>query len=193
MGNQILHIVTGPLNTVDMEFPGETTVGDIGLTRFAGQLGAVVEFRDNNVPFDASIGTLFGGEYQLVQTVAGSTLAPAVGLVANWTDLVNFVVSPDLPTQPGSASAGIYVSAPTKGNFCMIQVSGVATALCATLTETGVIGDAMFVVTGAKVNNLADATAITAGNLNDYIGDAAELPVTATLNKLFLKGVHRNR
>ena len=189
---EILHVVTGPLNTVDMEYPGETTVGDIGLTRFAGQKGAIVKYRTNNVPYDSSIGTLYGGEYQLVQTIAGSTIAPAVGLVANWNDLDDFVVTPDLPTQPGSAAAGVYISAPTKGNWCFIQISGVGTALCGTLTETGVIGDTMFVTTGAKVINLADATAITVGHLNDVLGTAAELPVTATLNKIHLDNTKRN-
>jgi hypothetical protein len=72
---------------------------------------------------DTDIGTCYDGEYQYVQTKAASVAAPALGLVAFWTDQENYIVTPDAPASSGCI-AGVYLSAPTKGYFCVIQRGG---------------------------------------------------------------------
>ena len=188
--SQILHLADPRLNMVDLEFPGETSVGDLGVSRFRGQIGAAQIFRNGEVKFNSSIGTLFGGRYQLVLTKAASAIAPARGLIAFWPDgetYEDFVVTPDIPA--GSALvAGIYISAPTKGQYCIIQTSGLASVQAvASLTKgTPAIGDIGSVATGAKVDILADATAVTWATLRTRLGIYYELPVNATINVMQL-------
>lgn len=191
--SQILHLADPRLNVVDLEFPGETAVGDIGVSRFLGQVGAAQIFTEAEVKFDSTIGTLHGGRYQLVLTKAASTIAPARGLIAFWNDgetISDFVVTPDIPAG-SSLIAGIYLSAPTKGQYCIIQTTGLATVQAvASLTKgTPAIGDIGSVATGALVDILADATAVTWATLRTRLGIYYELPVDNTLNQLHLQGV----
>jgi hypothetical protein len=140
--NQILHLPVPEINKYDFAGPGETTniLGTDGQSRFLGQEGKTITFSADNVKFDSSVGTVHGGVFQLVQTVAGSTAAPAVGRVAYWSDPINYVVTPDAPTA-GSQIAGVYLNAATKGNWTFIQVEGLAEVLCAaSLTTTGAAG-----------------------------------------------------
>jgi hypothetical protein len=191
----ILHIVSDKLNTASMDFPGEDTANqDTGTTRFRGQKGGFISF-DNKQALafsDTSVGTLYGGVYQLVQVLLTATLAPAVGLLAYWNDYDDYVVTPDVPTQPGGTVAGVFINAITKGDWGFIQVAGRATVqVAAAVTEAVVIGDTAFAVddTGGNVNNLADATAVTAGNLNDKIGRFLDAPLGGALGIVSLENI----
>lgn len=191
--SQILHLADPRLNMVDLEFPGETTAGDIGVSRFLGQIGAAQIFRNSEVKYNSSIGTLYGGRYQLVKTKAASTIAPAKGLIAFWVageTYADFIVSPDIPTG-NSLVAGIYLSAPTKGQYCMIQTTGLSTVQgVSNFTKTTpAIGDIGSVATGALVDILADATAVTWATLRTNLGIYYELPVDNTLNLFHLQGI----
>lgn len=193
--NNIMHFVGRYLNALNMPAPGDSSPNlETGSYRFQGQLGQTTTLRRDQAAqlSDLSVGTLFGGTYQLVQTVAGSTAAPARGVAAFWHTAATFVVTPDVPTQPGGLFAGVYLNAPTKGNFCVIQTKGIATVLFDTLTETGVIGDTVFVVAGGVFNNLADATAVNAGNVNDIVGTALTQPVSAEYDQIFLIATREN-
>ena len=173
MGNIIL-TVQPKLNLVDQEYPGEATVSEFG-SKYTEQAGATHELLKTQALAlsDTSVGTLLGGTYQLVQLRAAATIGGALGYGAFWYDMANFVVTGDVPTQPGGTFAGVFISAPTKGNWCWIQVEGLANVqVHSNDTETLVIGDTMLVTsdTGGTFNNLADATAIVAGNVNDICG-----------------------
>lgn len=190
--SQILHLADPRLNMVDLEFPGETAVGDIGVSRFLGQVGAAQIFRESEVKFNSAIGTLHGGRYQLVLTKAASTIAPARGLIAFWNDgetISDFVVTPDIPAGD-SLVAGIYLSAPTKGQYCIIQTSGLTTvqAVASITKGTPAIGDIGSVATLALVDILADATAVTWATLRTRLGIYYELPVDNSLNQFELTG-----
>jgi len=104
---------------------------------------------------DTTVGTLYGGIYEYVITKSGSTAAPALGVPAFYlaadigatTTGLNYEVTPD--ANPTAAAAtflqGVYISAPTKGNQCWIQVSGIATVQYqATVTDTAA-GDSVTV------------------------------------------------
>ena len=190
--NQILHLPSSQLNTIDMGSPGETSLdGGTGAARFLGQLGGRLVLGPNEVRFDSAIGTLHGGIYQLVRTKAASTIAPTLGFAAYWdpTDdasVDGFIVTPD---DPGllAAFAGVYISAPTKGNYCIIQVAGIVDAqFVASITETGAIGDVVVSQNTATFNNVANATAMTADLLSAFVGYAIEAPVDATITQIYL-------
>lgn len=190
--SQILHLADPRLNMVDLEFPGETTAGDLGVSRFLGQVGAAQVFRNDEVKYNSTIGTLYGGRYQLVLTKSASTIAPARGLIAFWNDgetVGDFVVTPDIPAG-NSLVAGIYLSAPTKGQYCMIQTSGLCSvqAVASITKGTPAIGDIGSVSTGAKVNILADATAVTWATLRTRLGIFYELPVNNLIKQFELQG-----
>jgi hypothetical protein len=183
--NHIIHLADPRLNKVDLVYPGESTVGDVGLTNFRGQIGARMVFGKDEVKFDSTVGTLYGGIYQLVKTKAASTIAPARGLICFWDPASphDFIVTPDAPT--GSADfAGVYLSAPTKGQYCVIQVAGIASVMgvASALTKaTGAVGDLLFAAALATVDNIADATALTAVEVRKIVGIAIEAPVAATI------------
>lgn len=196
MSSAIIHSVSGYINETNMEFPGETTAGELGGSRFTGQKGARLTLRRREAlkVSKTSVGTLYGGTYQLVQLVSSATANPIVGGAAFWSDYDDYVVTTDVPTQPGGQFAGVFINVPTKGNWCYIQVEGLATVMVETVTEAGVIGDSAFVTSssGGKFNNLADATAVNAGNLNDYAGKFQAAPATDTLTLLALEGTVEN-
>lgn len=84
---------------------------------------------------DTAVGTLYGGLYEYVLSKSGSTAAPALGIAAFFlaadigaTTGLNYEVTPD--AQPSAAVPayiqGVYISAPTKGNYCWIQIAGIA-------------------------------------------------------------------
>lgn len=193
--NNILHFVGRYLNSLDMAAPGDSTaMAETGSYRFQGQLGQTTTLRKDQALqlSDTSVGTLYGGTYQLVKMLLTSTASAARGKAAFWSDVANFVVTADVPTQPGGLFAGVFLNAITKGNFGMIQTKGIATVLFDTLTETGVIGDTVFAVAGGVFNNLADATAVNAGNVNDIVGIALTQPVTAEYDQIFLIATREN-
>lgn len=189
--NRILFIDSGAFNTFNSTYPGEVTVDEIGASRYSGQIGAKIELRGDDVPQDTTVGTLYGGVYQLVKTKAGSTIQPAKGLLAFWdpTSSPNdFVVTPDIPTS-SSLLAGVYLSAPTKGNYCIIQVKGLATVQCVdAIDTTGAVGQRGYVATGAKVDNDADATDLTDAIERTVVGTFFEAPANAGLKRIFLTG-----
>jgi hypothetical protein len=171
----INRITTGYLDTVNDAAPGQNASG-VGVLDYAGDLGKVISFKNNNVP--ASAHTFYGGQYQYVQTKAASSAAPAYGAIAYWYDEATYVVTPDYPAG-SSKIAGIYLGAPTKGNYCFIQRSGLAHVLFrASITKaTPAIGDLVVVTAGAATADvLADATNLTSVELRSVLGVASEAP-----------------
>lgn len=140
-----------------------------------------------------TIGTLYGGYYKYVQfkTTWSATLAAGQPMFyANYTDMLNNVVTPD----PAAAAifAGFNLSpSVTKGNYWWIQVSGIATVLCKASSVTdGTAGD-LAVQTGqttATIDSFADATAVaTAGAVKLVRGVFIEVAVAGALKRIAMQ------
>lgn len=183
------------LNAVDDEAAGGPVSG-VGEAQYQGQLGGELFLTAAQAAkaSDTSAATLFAGIYRYIRTKAASTLTPARGIIAFWdvatAGLTDSVVTPDLPTGT-SLIAGIYLNAITKtapGNFGFIQTSGIANvAGVGTYTKTTpAVGDRCFATTGALMDVLADATAITSLNDRTFIGIAEEVPTDGAISRVLL-------
>ena len=136
---------------------------------------------------------LHRGAYAYVQTKAGSTAAPAIGglaFFASASDMNNFIVTPDVTATTIGLWAGTYIGAPTKGNYCFIQIAGRASLKfrAATAKATPAIGD--YVIIDPTPTNAgdvpADATTLTGPIAKTWLGIAVEAPVNATVSTILL-------
>lgn len=143
-----------------------------------------------------SVGTLYDGWYQLVQTISVSTQAPQRGGLCYWNTFAlngmrNYVVTPDVTAPLMGQVAGVYIdTAPVKGEYCWIQVKGLATVLCAAAVGGTTIGDLALADTASnQVLALADATAFaTASPAKRHIGTFYEAPANGALRACWLNG-----
>lgn len=145
---------------------------------------------------DTTVGTLFGGVYMYVGTVAGATAAPAVGTIAFWRTnelpggaTQGYTVTSD--ANPTTAIpvyiAGIFINAITKGNFGWIQVAGVATVLPDSALTAATNGAWASAKVSASVASTADAGAVIGVvTLPAQLGVWIGTPVASTLNKCIL-------
>ena len=177
----------GYLNTVNDAAIGGMVNTLTGAAYFGGQLGcriAVDHATAAKLSDTANVGTLYGGIYQYVQTKSGSSTAPARGLAAFFAssaDLQSYIVTPDVPTN-GGCLAGFYISAPTKGYYCWIQIRGLAgVKFHSSITRaTPAAQDMVYLTSGGGVGDeIEDATAITDAFLRRAVGIAAEAPVAS--------------
>lgn len=191
--HQIVNL-TGKLNAIDDALIGGPGNVLTGLPFYRGQLGArlVLDHEDALAASCLTTGTLYGGEYRYVQTKAASTAAPARGLIAyyaNATDVQNDVVTPDCPAQ-GGCIAGIYINAPTKGQYTFIQTSGLASVLFTNPITRGTPAAQDMVYAKANDNvadQIEDNTAITDAILRRRLGVAAEAPVAGSIKLVELE------
>src|SRR5438128_957939 len=113
------------LNQVNDTFVGG---GDAAPGAHPGQLGKTKRLTHAQAAqlSDTTIGTLYGGVYQYVLSKSGSTAAPARGLTTFWSSAANVIAYTVTPDSAGIADdgryAGWYINAPSKGNYCWIQV-----------------------------------------------------------------------
>lgn len=142
--SQIERLVTGKLNTINDEGVGGLKLSIIETSPVPGQLGCRFLMDGATVKYDSTIGTLYGGVYAYVRTATGSTAAPARGKLAFWDTSVDDALYQVTPDESGSQGAnliaGVYVSAPTKNNYCVIQIGGRA-SIKAVSAFTGVAAD----------------------------------------------------
>ncbi len=196
---------SGKLNNEDNTVPGKTATGaPVSLPgyNYAGLLGKLLTIDDAEALKLSltTVGTLRAGTYMMVQTKAGSTAAPARGIGAFWDTSANnglgkYVVTPDMAAT--SSLAGIYINAPTKGNYCWIQTFGLGTLQCRSSVTTTTIGD-IAVFTGLTTNtfdSIADATDYfsTAGAMKNLIGQWYEAPANSGLKLAWLNGFAMRR
>jgi hypothetical protein len=143
-------------------------------------------------------GTLRAGSYMRVKTKAASSAAPAKGIACFWDTQANngfgnAIVTPDISATLIGSVAGIYVDAPAKGNYCWIQIGGLATLQVRAAVTSGVAGN-IAVFTGLTTNTfdgIADATDYfaTAGAYKTLIGKWWETPASGALNLAFLLNI----
>ncbi len=203
MANPFLNpvqLATGYLNGGGSTVLGKSVSPDsLPSTAYGGMLGKIVVVDDAEA-LKLSLtttGTLRAGAYQLVQTKAGTSAAPIKGTACFWDTNANLgfdkrVVTPDISATIISNFAGIYVDVPAKGDYCWIQIAGLASLLCRSSAMTSnLIGDVV-IFTGLTTNTfdgLADAgTIATAGLVKAVVGTWYEVPVINTVKLAFLKG-----
>ncbi len=181
----IIRVSSGRLNTVnDTVIGGQAGIGS--LSKFAGQLGKMLEVTQEQIGLlsSSAIGTLYSGIYQYVKFAASDT-PPVIGQGCFWQGtFADFTVSTDsnggLTNTPGVA--GVFISVPTAGNFCFIQVAGIATLKfkAGGLTVSAATGQPVIIAS----TGLADSNAGT--NVPNYVGTTIALPVTDTLSTVQL-------
>jgi hypothetical protein len=145
---------------------------------------------------DTVVGTLYGGVYLYVGTLATATAAPARGLCAFWpaANLPNgatpqFTVSSD--AQPTTAIpgyiAGVFINAITKGNWGWVQCAG--TASC--LFDSGLTASATATTVSAKVSagvpsSFDAGVALTTTTLSFVLGVAIGSPISSTVSGVII-------
>lgn len=177
----IIRVSTGLLNTVDDSVIANQA-GLAGVSKFGGQLGKMLAVSTSQIGqmFDSTVGTLYAGVYQYVQFNPDDS-APVIGQAAFWlsgSDVEDFIVSTD--SNGGATStpspAGIFINIPTDGNYCFIQIAGIATVKYKSgLTVSAATGAPVI----AASTGLADTNAGT--NVPNYLGTAWTLPVSNDL------------
>lgn len=195
-----IRLATGYLNGGGSTQIGKSVSPDnLPGTGYGGLLGKIIICDDAEALKLSltSTGTLRQGAYMLVRTKAGTSASPARGIGCFWDTNANAgpanrVVTPDISATIISDFAGVYVDVPAKGDYCWIQVAGLATVLCKTSSVTSnVIGD-VAVFTGLTTNTIdavADATDYftSAGAYKRVIGTFHEAAVADGLKLVWLK------
>lgn len=181
-------IPVGGLNSGSFaQIGGPETVGQ----RFKGLLGQTVVY-DNGAALKASktsVGTLYAGVYQLVKL--NSTVLR--GQVVYWDTLANnglndYEVTTTV-TAPAIFKAGIAICDGTNGEFCWIQVAGLANVLYRAAITSAILGNVVVTTnaTSADCDALADAGAFaTALAMKQLVGIAYELPVNSSIRRVML-------
>ena len=181
------------LNDVNDVYPFQSTPTASGsTTQYAAALGSRI-WEDGSpigVRYDSAVGTLYGGEYQYVQSFLTSTASPAVGVPAVWAYdqasgcFESYIVSPDGNNAIRTGRfAGVYINAITKGYYGWIQVSGKATVLFKTGLTAATPADGDMVVLDSGTGLADDPTQTTQPTwaaIKAAIGTAIGAPVSAT-------------
>lgn len=191
-----LFLVSGYLNNEDNASQG----GEAGLAGVPGQLGQVytATFAQALALSKTSVGTLYGGLYQVVKFKSTSTTAPARGGLCFWeAPGTTYTVTPDTTALLETNIAGVYVNAPTKGNFGIIQVGGLASVLFrSTVTDKTAGNIVLQLTTTNTADAIADATGtyISGGvkGIKNVIGSAYAAPADAGITTVLLKGLPLN-
>jgi hypothetical protein len=143
---------------------------------------------------DTTIGTLYGGIYEYVQTLSTATATPARGTAAFYrqadvgsTTGTSYLVTSDAnpTTAIPTFFAGVYISALTKGNYGWIQVAGIASCLFDSAVTAAAAGNWVTVKVSAAVASTFDVGA-AAGvvTLAAIVGVAVQLPVISTITQV---------
>lgn len=191
-----LYLVSGNLNNEDNAYQG----GDAGLAGVPGQLGQIFSatFTQALQLSKTSVGTLYGGLYQVVKFKSTSTTAPARGGLCFWeAPGTTYTVTPDTTALLETNIAGVYVNAPTKGNYGIIQVGGLASVLFRSSVTDATAGNICLQLT---TTNTADAIADGTGTyisggvkgIKNVIGSCYAAPANSTISTVLLKGLPLN-
>jgi len=163
----IVNLTDPRLNKINDQFPGGGTESP-GLK--PGQLGQILEVSDNDVLYDSTVGTLYGGRYQYVKFVPqGGDTTPAVGLVVYWLDRAAKTVTSIVT---GYDIAGILVNVVTDNYHCLICIDGkVKIQMAAAVTKAAPAkGDLLIAVAAAVVDVLLDATGLSSVEVARVVG-----------------------
>lgn len=194
--SNILHLtLPNQLDLINDAFIGSGSSTGTGAQPYPGQLGGTLAMNEGeaNLRSSAAI-VLHKGIYMYVQTKAASAAAPAIGGLAFYAtaaDQNNYVVTPDVTATTISLIAGVYIGAPTKGNYCLIQVAGRASIkFRAAVTKVApAIGDYVVVdPTPTFAGDVPlDATSLTGPIAKTYLGVAVEAPASGAVSTVLLR------
>lgn len=154
---------------------------------------------------DTAVGTLYGGIYMYVQMTYVTT-APQVGSIAffrsadigatTFTSPITCAYVADSDPQPSSTLPtyvlGIFISVPTKSQYCWIQIAGVASVLF-DATPTNTATGNMVVAAASQLGGLADnGVTITQATWAAQIGVSVAAVTTSGVSKVaILRGFGR--
>lgn len=159
--------------------------------RYPGLLGATLVVDDKGAAkySDTSVGTLYNGVYQLVKLTSNIVR----GQIVNWdTNASNGMADFEVTGTSGATTmfkAGVAICNGTSGEYCWIQVAGLASCKYGASVTSDVIGNLVVQssVTDETVDALADAGAFaTALLVKRLVGIAYELPVADAFKKVIL-------
>jgi len=209
--NKSLTITNGKgLNRVNDSAEGLSVSSGTGQKKFS-LVGGRIILGPDEVLYDTSIGTLYGGVYQYVRQRLTDATAAAIGLLAFWDVTVTedlYQVS-TLETIGGTAGgltagyiAGVFLDTLTLGNYGFIQTHGRATIkFRAVLTATPAIGCAVHAAAAGAGADVATADVVTNGNAANptfaqvgqlqkrYIGEAEVIPVAAASSVVMMRNL----
>jgi hypothetical protein len=203
IAQQIDRVTTGLLNTVNDALPGQSVSSGTGAARYSGQLGARLVLGPDEVKFDSSIGTLFGGIYQYVRFAAGAVAVPARGKLCFWDtsvaeDLYQVTCDEGGLTQGANLVAGVVLNAVTAGNYGFIQVAGkVGIKFRAVLTGVTAAGVPVFAAGAGAGADVATADVLGSGAnptfaqmvsaFPRFLGVAEAIPVAGAISTVSLQ------
>jgi hypothetical protein len=159
------------------------------ISSYGGFLGIRMRFGADDAlkMSNTTVGTLMGGEYQMVRIAPAAAVGSLTrGRIVFWDTSAAegaYQVTNDETQNGGSPLfAGVLVNAPTVGNYCFVQVSGRAT-LQLRATVTAATRNLGFAGAGAGADNatfdsIAAATAVTGANLYPTMLAIAEAVAT---------------
>lgn len=159
--------------------------------RYPGLLGATLVVDDAGALkySDTTVGTLYNGVYQLVKLTSNIVK----GQLVFWDTLANNGIDEFEVTGTSTATtmfkAGVAICDGTSGEYCWIQVAGLATCKYVNPVTSAVIGNLVVQTsaTDGTVDALADAGAVaTALVVKRLIGVAYELPTNGGLKQVIL-------
>lgn len=175
-------VLTARLNTVNDAAAGAPLASPSGriVQAYAGQLGKKVCLEGKEVKYDSTTGALYGGVYQYVQFKSDSSGSNARGQVVFWSDMDDYVVTPDAAAGNLGLWAGITLNAVTKGNYGWIQVAGRATVkFKSSITKATPAAGDLVIIDQAPTNTadiLADATGLTSLHAKSILGTVETAP-----------------
>jgi hypothetical protein len=151
----------------------------------------------------ANVGTLYGGVYMYVGTLSTSTNSPGRGQIAYWNAQqlppnvvggtnIGYTATADVNPSASVPTfiAGVFINAPTKGNFCWIQVAGVASVLFDQTLTSQAQGNSVTakISSNASTPGSADVGISTFGvvTLASLLGVAVSSPVASTISQVIM-------
>ncbi len=192
-----LVVTTGFLNTVNDAQPGASVASITGEQRYSGFLGGVIALDSQDVKFDPSIGTLYGGIYMYVQTAPSETNVPARGKAA-------FIMAPTATypesgyfvsgdPQPAANNAqfvlGVFLSSITPGNCGFVQIAGRASCLFAGSLTSTTVGAAVGVQnSGSPTGTFDNGSTISEDGWVRDLGYSEVAPAINTISVVRLFG-----
>lgn len=190
-----LFTVSGFLNNEDNAYQG----GFDGFAGVVGQLGKIAAYTTQEIAAlsKSSVGTLYGGLYQVVKFKSGTSASNARGQLVFWSTPGSFEVTPDATSALEGAIAGVTLNAVTKGNYGIIQVAGIASVLFrASVTDKTAGNLVIQLTTTATADAIAESTGsyISGGvkGLKNIIGTAYEAPSDGGITRVWLKNLGLN-
>ena len=176
------------INTVGVETTYTSPTGSVG--RFQGFLGAIITLDNSDALLhsDTTIGTLYHGRYQLVQTLSTGG-AGVRGYAAYWTASVlsasssasRYIVT---ATATDGDHAGTFICAVTAGDYCWIQLDGLCSLqFKATVTAaTPATKDLVYTTASAATYDDLQSGAVTDAILKRLVGVAEGAPASGTIS-----------